>query len=124
MNDNTRTWLSQLKVGDRVLVLGGNPSHNAPSTTSGRVFRITTNTIILQAGKDENSPGLKFDRATGNERPRDRWLWASLLEPTPANVAAHNAAWRKYKLVNFLRNTDYTALSLDTLDAIAKLVSC
>lgn len=117
-------WLQNLKPGDLVLVTGNkNGFNNAPDTTTGRVFRVTKTTIILQAGKDENSAGYKFNRTDGYQRTSDSYNRRKLVERTPEAFAKHDEAWRRYRLINTLKSFDYNKLSTAGLIQVHTILS-
>lgn len=97
-----KEWLDNLKVGDRVVILGS-------QDYLSKVERFTKTLIITEGGrkfrKDGASPGSGWDRGI-------------LVEPTPERVNTI----RHDHLANHLRNfSNWKRLSLETLRGIYKL---
>ena len=115
-------WLQNLKPGDYVIVHTYRSLGTQPETSTGRVYRVTNTTVVLQAGKDENSPGARYDRTTGTEKTSDVWHKSRIEEATPEAVEKNRQAWRRYNLTTQLKNTDWNSLPIDTLRDISKLV--
>ena len=117
-------WLQELKPGDLVLVDGNKSGFNdAPDTTTGRVLRVTKNTIVLQAGRDE-SAGYRFNRATGEQRTSDSFATRRrLIERTPKMLEVHNEEWRRYKMIRALKSFNYNDLHTAGLEQMFAVIS-
>lgn len=105
-------WLTNLKVGDQVVVSGGNQVRIFLST----VERLTQ-TLIFTKG------GMKFRRRDGHSP--GTWATGLLLEPTPDNleqVEQERLRARQGQAASRLRKYAWHKLPLETLQMIEKLL--
>ena len=102
-------WLSELKVGDRVIV-----SSNRNYDYLKKVKRLTKTVIVL----DNN---MRYNRSTGGGKGEDAWSMTSLMEANPTNITILKEVIEKRKLIRDLQTTAFTKLSNRAMKAMLKI---
>lgn len=108
-------WLTNLKVGDQVVVSG--ESYGSRNQVFLSTVEKLTQTLIFTKG------GMKFRRRDGHSP--GTWATGLLLEPTPDNleqVREHAVKAKQAAVARRLREYAWHKLPLETLQMIEKLL--
>lgn len=106
-------WLQKIKVGDMVVIAGGN-SWTPPSVV--KVERLTKTQIVV-VGSD-----IKYRRNNGRAIGGCAWSTTWVREATIEKIAEIGQAQAKRKAINYLGDMSWSNLPLESLQVIVETV--
>lgn len=106
-------WRKSLKPGDMVIVI------TRMDPFIAKISRTTKTQVVIPFGAVE----IKFRRSDGREVGNGLWNSKFIQEATPEEVSRIREQVRRRSLISELKGTDWSKLSINSLEKINKLVA-